>query len=310
MKQASTINQRLAKVREALGATVLDFAERLGLSRAFLNNIEAGRRGVSIEVATFLVEKMDVAADYILTGRGPMFQNGKSQDAESSKSANQSANLSANLSTSDKTKRTNFENSLEAEQGVLYQASPRILVTTVDSAGRDNISLVSTRVAAGYAHGGFIEPEFIHSLPSFSLPDSAFRNGTFRAFQVSGDSMHPTLYEGDWVICRFVDNWAHEVNDNYVHVIVTEERPVVKRILNRLTERGQITLQSDNEAYPSQFVYGEEIKEVWVAVGKLSRQFANPRYDLMKEVSRTRADIDELFARLAAVEGNQALLPH
>jgi phage repressor protein C with HTH and peptisase S24 domain len=304
MKQASTINERLTKVREALGASVLDFAQRLDLSRGYLNNIEAGRRGVSIELAMFLVEKMDVAADYILTGRGPMFQNGKKQPTETGETANLSANPSANQSPSDKTKGTNF---LIAEKGGQFNVSPRVLVTTVDSAGRDNISLVDTRVAAGYAHGGFFEPEFMRKLPAFSLPDSAYRNGTFRAFQVSGDSMQPTLYEGDWVICRYVDNWAREITDSYVHVVVTEERPVVKRLLNRLNERGQLTLQSDNIAYPSQFIDAATVREVWVAVGRLSRQFTNPRYDLIKEVSRTRADVDEILARLIALEGNKSL---
>jgi transcriptional regulator with XRE-family HTH domain/signal peptidase I len=304
MKQASTINERLTKVREALGYTVLDMAMRLDLSRGYLNNIEAGRRGVSIELAMYLVESLGVEPNYILTGKGPMFHNGKKQDAETAETANLSANPSANQSSSDKTKGTNF---LIVEKGGQYNASPRVLVTTVDSAGRDNISLVDTRVAAGYAHGGFFEPEFMRKLPAFSLPDSAYRNGTFRAFQVSGDSMQPTLYEGDWVICRFVDNWAREITDSYVHVVVTEERPVVKRLLNRLNERGQLTLQSDNIAYPAQFIDANTVREVWVAVGRLSRQFTNPRYDLIKEVSRTRADVDEILARLIALEGNKSL---
>jgi phage repressor protein C with HTH and peptisase S24 domain/DNA-binding XRE family transcriptional regulator len=306
MKQTSTINERLTKVREALGASVLDFARRLDLSRGYLNNIEAGRRGVSIELATFLVEEMQVAPDYILTGQGPMFQYGKKQAPETAETANLSANPSANQSPSDKTKGTNF---LVSEKGGQYDLNPRVLVTTVDSAGRDNISLVDTRVAAGYAHGGFFEPEFMRKLPAFSLPDSAYRNGTFRAFQVSGDSMQPTLYEGDWVICRYVDNWGRDINDNYVHVVVTDERPVVKRLLNRLNERGQLTLQSDNIAYPAQFIDAAIVREVWVAVGRVSRQFTNPRYDLIKEVSRTRADVDELFARLAAIEGSKGIQP-
>ncbi|MDJ0363601.1 helix-turn-helix domain-containing protein [Hymenobacter sp. H14-R3] len=301
MKQASTINERLTKVREALNVSVLDFAQRLELSRGYLNNIEAGRRGVSIEIATFLVEKMNVAPDYILTGRGAMFQNGANHHHAPTESANLSANLPANLPPSSKTKGTNF---LVAEKGGQYAASPRVLVTTVDSVGNDNISLVSTRVAAGYATGGFIEPEFMSNLPAFSLPDKAYRNGTFRAFQVSGESMQPTLYEGDWVICRYVDNWAHEITDNYVHVVVTQERPVVKRLLNRLNERGQLTLQSDNIAFPAQFIHAEEVLEIWVAVGRLSRQFVNPRYDLIKEVSRTRADVDEILARLMAIEAS------
>ena len=178
----------------------------------------------------------------------------------------------------------------------------RILVTTVDSNGDDNISLVHTRVAAGYASGGFHEPEFMRDLPTFSLPDRAFKNGTFRAFQVSGESMQPTLYEGDWVICRYIDQWDRDIRDTFVHVIVTEEMPLVKRLLNRLNDRGQISLQSDNPAFPTQFIDGAEVREVWVAVGRLSRQFANPRYDLVQEMSRTRSDLDEVMAQLQTIQ--------
>ena len=192
------------------------------------------------------------------------------------------------------------------EQAPYYRlpSNPQILVVTTDNNNNENISLVPVRVAAGYAKGGFIEPEFMRKLPTFSLPDKAYRNGTFRAFQVSGESMQPTLYEGDWVICRYLENWPRDIQDTFVHVVVTEEIPVVKRLLNRLDERGQLTLQSDNPAFPSQFLDGANVREVWRAVGRLSRQFVNPRYDLTIEMSRTRAQMDEVLERLEQLEAN------
>ncbi|GAA4353823.1 hypothetical protein GCM10023185_14770 [Hymenobacter saemangeumensis] len=216
-------------------------------------------------------------------------------------SNNPSPNPSLNPSPSgkEKTKGTNFK---EASNDNL-----RVLVTTVDASGNDNISLVSTRAAAGYAAGGFTEREFVRELPAFSLPDRAFKNGTFRAFQVAGDSMLPTLYEGDWVICRYVEQWANDIRDTYVHVIVTEERLLVKRLLNRLSDRGEVTILSDNPAYPTQFIDGRDVREVWIAVGRLSRQFANPAYDLVKEVSRSRADIDELRAQFMELQSQVGL---
>ncbi|MBL4709237.1 MAG: hypothetical protein JKY48_12450 [Flavobacteriales bacterium] len=59
-------------------------------------------------------------------------------------------------------------------------------VVTVDSEGNENISLVRSKVAAGYATG-FMEPEFISSLPDLN-------NSTFRMFEVNGNSMLPTLH--------------------------------------------------------------------------------------------------------------------
>jgi phage repressor protein C with HTH and peptisase S24 domain len=300
MKVGKTINERLTKVREALGHNPQAFADLLGVSRPYITNIEKGRNKVPMEIASFLIETLNVAPDYIMSGKGSMFLTKTEEAPKPTETANLSANLSANPTPKEKTKRTKNELATTA-------SNLRVLVTTVDASGNDNIALVGTRVAAGYAQGGFIEPEFMQSLPTFSLPDSAYRNGSFRAFQVSGDSMQPTLYEGDWVICRYIDNWAQGINDTFVYVVVTTDRPVVKRVLNRLNERGQLTLQSDNVAYPAQFLDGEEVREVWVAVGRLSRQFANPRYDLVQEMSRTRADVDELLARLTALEQNKAV---
>jgi phage repressor protein C with HTH and peptisase S24 domain/DNA-binding XRE family transcriptional regulator len=309
MKPGKTINERLALVRNALGHNQEAFALMLGVSRPYLANIEKDRKEVTVEMLTFLTETLSVAPDYIMLGRGPMFQKGTNEASEPTESANLSANSSANLSPVSKSKRTKSEGGGEMtvshRKGISKHTEDnlRILVVTTDVAGTENIPLVSTRVAAGYAQGGFVEREFMQTLPTFSLPDAAYRNGTFRAFQVSGESMQPTLYEGDWVICRYVDNWAREIQDTFVHVVVTDEIPVVKRLLNRLTERGQLTLQSDNPAFAAQFLDGERVREVWRAVGRLSRQFANPRYDLTTEMSRTRADVDELIQRLATLEG-------
>jgi phage repressor protein C with HTH and peptisase S24 domain len=286
----SPLNRRLVEVRIALGLNQEDFATFLNVSRSYLSNIEAGRREVPFEAVTLLVGAKNVSAHWFHTGEGLMFQK-----APKHPSPNPSLIPSPNAT--NKTKGTK-----KAEREPAQTDNLRILVATVDSRDRENIALVSTRVAAGYADGGFMNPEFMKDLPSFSLPDSAYKNATFRAFQVSGDSMQPTLWEGDWVICRFIDHWNRDIRDTFVHVIVTDDRPVVKRLLNRLNERGQLTLQSDNPAYPAQFLDGERVREVWVAVGRLSRQFANPRYDLIQEVSRSRADIDELMLRLDALE--------
>jgi transcriptional regulator with XRE-family HTH domain len=292
MKPGTTINQRLAMVRNALGHSQQAFATLLGISRSYLANIERDRKEIPVSILTFLIETFAVKPNYLLTGQGTMFvKKGEVLPA----AATREASL--------------FDIEGHALPGTTIQKGTdlRILVTTVDASGHDNISLVSTRAAAGYAAGGFTEPEFLRDLPAFSLPDRAFKNGTFRAFQVSGESMQPTLCEGDWVICRYVEQWDRDIRDTFVHVVVTAERPVVKRLLNRLADRGQLSLLSDNPAFATQFVDGADVREVWVAVGRLSRQFANPRYDLVQEVTRTRSDVDELMVQFQALQTHMGL---
>lgn len=195
---------------------------------------------------------------------------------------------------------------IEREEQPPYKgASPRILAVQVGPDNEENIELVSVRAAAGYASGGFIDHDFIEKLPSFRLPDAAYHNGSFRAFQVSGESMQSTLYDGDWVICRYVERWDRDIQDMYVHVVVTEENVLVKRVNNRLNERGELALHSDNPAYPIQFMDGQQIREVWVAVGKLSRQFVNPRYDVTLELARQSEAIQELLEFKKNIEGKK-----
>lgn len=68
-------------------------------------------------------------------------------------------------------------------------------------------------------------------------------------------------------------------------------------------------LSSDNVVYAAQFVAVEEVREVWEAVGRLTRQFANPRFDIPNELARQRADIGETLERLRRIEGELHLPP-
>ncbi len=291
MKPGTTINQRLALIRKDLGYSQEAFAALLGISRSYLANIERDRKEVPIAALTFLTETFAIKPNFLLTGQGAMLAK-KAEVPAATKTA-----LSGN------------GEHVAPAPTVQKGTGLRVLVTTVDASGRDNICLVSTRAAAGYAAGGFTEPEFLQDLPTFSLPDRAFKNGTFRAFQVTGESMQPTLCEGDWVICRYVEQWDRDIRDTFVHVVVTAERPVVKRLLNRLNDRGQLSLLSDNPAFATQFIDATDVQEVWVAVGRLSRQFANPRYDLVQEVTRTRSDVDELIVQFQALQMHIGLKP-
>jgi len=194
----------------------------------------------------------------------------------------------------------------QEEQAPTYGRGLQVLTVQVGADNEENIELVSTRAAAGYARHGRIEREFIRELPHFRLPDPAYQNGSFRCFQVSGDSMQSTLYDRDWVICRFVERWDRDIRDTRVYVVVTAEEVLVKRLGNRLGERGELTLHSDNAAYPVQFLDGQQVREVWEAVGKLSRQFVNPRYDTSRELSRQAETLEELLRRVDNLEkGNK-----
>ena len=70
----------------------------------------------------------------------------------------------------------------------------RVLTIVTNGQEDERIVHVPVPAQAGYA-GELSNPIFIQDLPSFTLPDYKFKVGTHRSFDVSGDSMEPTLFE-------------------------------------------------------------------------------------------------------------------
>lgn len=110
------------------------------------------------------------------------------------------------------------------------------------SGGRQNITLVQDRALAGYAlehqNGSFLQ-----NLQKFSIPGL---EGKLIAFQISGDSMMPTITNGDLVVCEVIER-GQPLKDNQVYVVVSDV-VVAKRIqqLRKGNEVVGLRLISDN----------------------------------------------------------------
>lgn len=140
----------------------------------------------------------------------------------------------------------------------------QVLTIMVDEDSRERIVHVPVTAQAGYADG-LADPEYVKELPTYSLPDYDFSQGTYRSFDVEGSSMYPTLHSTDRVICQFVDPsyWTHHIKGNYVYVVVTLDGVVVKRVQNKISQNGMLILTSDNDAYEPYSVDIRSVKEVW-----------------------------------------------
>lgn len=108
--------------------------------------------------------------------------------------------------------------------------------------GRQNITLVPNRALAGYAIEHH-DADFMKELPKFSVPNM---EGSLIAFEISGDSMYPTVTNGDVVICEPLER-GDTLRDNHVYVIVTDV-VVAKRVqqIREENEAVQLRLISDN----------------------------------------------------------------
>lgn len=288
--EQDTVTERIKILVERYSDKPADFAKLTGLTSQNVYDLTSGRKGGPsyASIKKLLISFPEVSERWLLLGEGEMLKSGETSKNNS---------VSSNPASSD-----------TKEPAPKLTASPggklEVIAVQVGPDGEENIEVVNTRAAAGYPQQR-IQQEYISKLPSFRLPGAPYNQGSFRCFQVSGDSMEPTLWDGDWLICRAVENWGRDMRDNRVYVVVTEEDVLVKRVINQFNERGQLTLQSDNRGFGVRYLDGDLVGEVWEGVARLTRNLAGPRVDVPDELARHRADIEELFQRLNRLESGQ-----
>ncbi len=170
----------------------------------------------------------------------------------------------------------------------------RMLTIVTNASGDEKILHVPVPAQAGYA-SEINNPTFIEELPAYTLPDYKYKVGTHRSFDVAGDSMEPTLFEGDKVICSYLEPnlWTNSIKDNYVYVVVTRGDVLVKRVYNKINENKRFILVSDNDYYDPYPVDIVDVKEMWYVRAKLSPFLPSPSnistmvHDEVKELRST-----------------------
>lgn len=148
----------------------------------------------------------------------------------------------------------------------------RVLSISVDSTERENIELVPVKASAGYLNG-YADPEFIRELPKFHLP--MFSQGTYRAFEIKGDSMLP-LQSGTYVIGEYLENW-NDFKTGETYVIISKNEGIVyKRAGSRFKENKAVKLVSDNPIYDAYSISAEDVLEIWKAKAYISTALPEP----------------------------------
>ena len=154
-----------------------------------------------------------------------------------------------------------------------------VVVVTQDLEGRDNIELVPMKAAAGYLNG-YADAEYVRELPRFQLP--ILKQGTYRAFEISGDSMLPIL-PGTIVIGEHIEN-LQNIKSGKTYVLVSQREGIVyKRVFNYLSETGKLFLVSDNRQYAPYQIDASDVMEAWSAKAYISVQF--PDVETKNDVS-------------------------
>jgi len=132
-----------------------------------------------------------------------------------------------------------------------------LLPITVDKDGENKIEILSEKAQAGYL-AGYSDPEFIEAMQHISLP--FLRNGKYRAFPVTGDSMPPHK-NGSFVVGEYIERLG-DVVDGKTYILVTKTDGMSYKRLYKNGKDG-LMAHSDNTIYEAYEVKGSEVLELW-----------------------------------------------
>ena len=171
----------------------------------------------------------------------------------------------------------------------------KILPIVVDQQNEELIPIVPVKASAGYLNG-FSDPEYIGSLPRFSMPiPELSKERTYRVFQIKGDSMLPVA-PGSYVFCEFVSA-KEEIKDGQPYVLITKNEGLVyKRVF--LKEENQLLLKSDNPEYEPYSIPSGDVLEIWKTKGILSFELPKPETFGMSHISTVLKEMKEEIRKL------------
>lgn len=182
------------------------------------------------------------------------------------------------------------------------------VLTTIQTPSEDELIVHVPLPAQAVYSAELGDPAFVQDLPTYSLPDYKYKVGTHRSFDVPGDAMEPTLFEGDKVICSFLEPtlWESGIKDNYAYVIVTRSDVVVRRVRNLIDESKELALVPDNTFYQPYRVSLADLREIWYVRARITPFLPSPQniqryvHDEMKGLKETIDKQSKMINRLSA----------
>ena len=163
------------------------------------------------------------------------------------------------------------------------------------------IPVVDISVAAG---SGFYNPDQLSEIDCIRMPRSMVKGGQpHLCVRIKGESMVPTLQDGGYLIIRLLDRceWA-DIRDGHVYVVSeVVGRAFVKRLKNRLSEHGFIVCMSDSadvQRYPNFNLMENEINTIWHAEWYISAKMPNIHATYYNKVGELENKYDDVVDQL------------
>ena len=246
------ININLKFCRRELALTQAQMAEKLGIKRSLVGAYEEGRAEPRLATLVNMARLFGITLDQLVTTDFSKKKNTK---------------IIGSLPPADPA-AADADDAPEAPTPA--GGKLRILALTVDKDQNENIELVPQKAAAGYLNG-YADPEYLEVLPKFRLPMLS-QTGTYRAFEIAGDSMLP-IASGTVIVGRYVEEWAGIKDGTPCIVVSSKDGIVFKRLFNKLRSGAMFVLHSDNPHFTPYDVRLDDVLEIWEAKSYISSTF-------------------------------------
>ncbi|MDX2304646.1 MAG: LexA family transcriptional regulator [Microscillaceae bacterium] len=256
MNQGDKIGEKIENLRIQKGLSQEELAERLEISQGHLSNIVKGKKNLTLGLVDNLKEIFDVSLDWLL------YDPSDSTSERNRKRPNYSQSIKNNSVVSEPDSKYN-------------QPKVNALRVSLEPPQKgEGMLAIPVESQAGYVTN-FKITDSMNQLERINLPGFFQEEGEYRAFQVSGDSMFPTIKNGDWAICKSTN--LQDVLPGQAHIIISKSHGILcKRA--EVNENG-LALYSDNKRYKPFFLSADKIDEIWAVRSLLTKSFDSD-YDL------------------------------
>lgn len=235
----TTFSERLSQFIARIGETPTSFELKIGVSKGAIYKPVRNGKTVGLEILVKIFSNYpELDVEWLITGSGTMFREGARRPAGNAMIAE------------------------ELSVGYSIMKGPKSIVR-----------LIAVQQATGWdgifeGHEQLVESSFY--LPARMLP--AGRD--YVGFPVIENSMEPTLPIKSILITEPVapENYRR-IRSGQVYVIITRHGTVIRRITNRLEEKGTLQAFADNSDYGPSDIPAAEISSVWKARALFSTGF-------------------------------------
>jgi len=169
-----------------------------------------------------------------------------------------------------------------------------LLPVKVHHNGENIIEIIPHKASMGYL-SGYADPEYIENLQTISLP--FLGAGTYRAFQVEGDSM-PPYKDGAFIIGKYLEK-ATDLKKGKSYLFVTRSEGITYKRLVK-TEEEAVTVPADNLFYEPYSIPLADIFEIWeyacsIATEEFTKEdFNTDQQQIIEMLKELKKEVNEL----------------